>query len=206
MFTSLTHSPNITPLLSKSLQESIASVRFGLVALVVLGHAYQLCQVKDPWQPIIGIEMSSVACSCVFFMSGMGTASRTSTVDSCIKRSRKLWITCGGMLPMATALSVTQLSPEIVVQTMGLNFVDWTATPTNRILKHVAPSLWSIPLTMQCWYIMVLLESLNRKTSAVLLTIVSSLVGLNASYYMISFFMGSLFVLVARDLKWDVYF
>ena len=81
MFTSPTHSPNITPLLSKSLQEAIATVRFGLVALVVLGHAYQLCQVKDPWQPIIGIEMSSVACSCVFFMSGMGTASRVASSD-----------------------------------------------------------------------------------------------------------------------------
>ena len=205
MFTSPTRSSNTTPLLSIPLQESIASVRFVLVALVVLGHAYQLCQVKDPWQSTIGIEMSSVACSCVFFMSGMGTASRKFTVDTCIKKIKRLWIFCGGMLVMSTALGVVQLSPEIVIQTMGLNFLDFTATPTNRILKHVAPSLWSIPLTMQCWYIMVLLESLNRKNSAVLLTIVSSLLATKASYYMISFFTGSLFVLVARDLNWDIY-
>jgi hypothetical protein len=148
MFTSPTRSSNTTPLLSIPLQESIASVRFVLVALVVLGHAYQLCQVKDPWQSTIGIEMSSVACSCVFFMSGMGTtASRTFTVDTCIKRARKLWISTAFMLVMSTAFGVVQLSPEIVIQTMGLNFLDFTATPTNRILRVVhlstlSPKFW----------------------------------------------------------------
>ena len=193
------------PLISNSQIESIASIRFLLIITVVLGHSYQLCQgVKDPFDPI-GIELSYVACIVLFFMSGMGTAAETFTIDSFYARISRLWICCGILLIAAAGFGIQQFNSSVIIKLMVSNFIDWTPTPVDAIISTFAPSLWTIPYTIQCWFVILALEVYQKKSCLAIITILSSLFAMKASYYLVSFFSGALLVIAARDLKVNIY-
>jgi SAM-dependent methyltransferase len=193
----------------QQLLNSILAVRFGLAVAVTAGHAYQLCEVQDPLHNLVGIEISSVACCALFFMSGMGVSSSTNTNASVfrfLQRARRLWMYCVATLLLhCLFVGFSFGSTSRVVKFAAEIFIDWTATPNDDDIKQIAPSLWTVPYTIHCWFIMMVLTILERKTSASILCILLQLFSMHASDRLISFFVGALVAVISQELKCDVY-
>lgn len=193
-------------------------IKFGLAISVVLGHSFDLTDsTTDMCSQLFGVPLSTLACACMFFLSGISSASalrqrkqthRRVFADFLLPRVRRLWgysfLTIVGISVLRTQLPTTALMLQICVG----NFIEWNAAPptfihnmrfANTDILPVAASLWTVGLSVQCWTLSAAMHSASLLSTVPLICVLTSLLATGCNTHVSSFFFGCLLVAVARD-------
>jgi hypothetical protein len=159
-------------------QSGFERIKFGLAVLVVLGHSCELTDsMPDMCGRLFGVPLSTLACTCMFFLSGISSASALRQPKRGQRRMKNtsLNVFTGFLLPRVrrlwaysflTLVGVSVLrggqapSAAVLLQLCVGNFIEWNAAPptfihsmqfSNTDMLPCAASMWTVGLTIMCW-------------------------------------------------------
>ncbi len=176
--------------------------RLLLAIVVVFGHSLQLLNLNDPIVSS-GIETSALACSVLFFFSGIGVTgallnSEISPLEQLTARLVRHWCWAGVLFIFASGYSILwhEKWPDdaLMFEVCLSMWVEWSPVPTATVLENWAPSLWTIRISVLCWVTVSLLAHAGSLKPVTLLAVLSACLTMNTNFYYTAFFVGCFLV------------
>lgn len=188
-------------------RDGFETLKWSLCVLVVLGHSFELSNsTPDVFQLLMGLPLSTTACSSLFFLSGVSSAAalrsanmQSRTVkDFLLSRLSRLFKYAVLTLALVSGLR-KGLAPsiDVILKTCVAQFIEWNAVASSSGMVHdgtrfqrqdkepFAASLWTVGLTVLCWTLAATMHGIGRvfpasRVSKSLLTTVP-LISINSS-------------------------